>query len=128
MMITKLFLAIASVLGGLSVIFGAFASHALKDKLSDRALEIWQTGTQYQMYHALALLLVALLLSRIETPPTFLNIAGFAFIAGVILFSGSLYALSLSSIKWLGAIAPVGGVALIVGWTSLLIAAWGLKY
>ncbi len=125
-MIVKVFMAIAASLGGLSVILGAFASHALKEKLSDRALQIWETGTKYQMYHALALLLIALLLSRITTTSTPLVIAGYAFIAGIVLFSGSLYSLSLSGVKWLGAIAPLGGVAFIIGWGCLLISAWGL--
>ena len=121
---TRIFLTIAGTLGGISVILGAFASHALKEKLSDRALEIWETGTKYQMYHALALILVALLLSRLTTDSTALVIAGYAFIAGIILFSGSLYALSLSGIKLLGAITPLGGVAFIIGWACLAIAAW----
>ena len=124
----RIFLAIAASLGGISVVLGAFASHGLKDKLSDRALEIWQTGTRYQMYHALALILVALLLSNLSDGSTSLTIAGFAFIIGTILFSGSLYALSLSEIKILGAIAPLGGAAYIAGWACLAIAALNWKY
>ncbi len=120
---TRIFLAIASILGGLSVAAGAFASHALKEKLTERALEIFQTGARYQMYHALALMLVALLLSRAEVAQTPLTVAGSAFIAGIAIFSGSLYALSLTGIKWLGAIAPLGGAALILGWGCLAIAA-----
>ncbi|MCC0179323.1 DUF423 domain-containing protein [Waterburya agarophytonicola K14] len=122
---SRIFLAIAASLGGISVILGAFASHALKDRLSDRALEIWETGTKYQMYHALALILVALLLERMAVGSTslFLVIAGSAFIVGIILFSGSLYALSLSGIKILGAVTPLGGVAFITGWICLAIAA-----
>ena len=119
---TRIFLAIASALGGISVVLGAFASHALKDKLSERALEIWETGTKYQMYHALALILVALLISRFPDS-TLLVVAGYAFIAGVTIFSGSLYALSLSGIKWLGAITPLGGAAFIIGWACLAVAA-----
>ena len=119
---TKIFLAIASALGGISVVLGAFASHALKDKLSERALEIWETGTKYQMYHALALILVALLISRFPDS-TLLVVAGYAFVAGVTIFSGSLYALSLSGIKWLGAITPLGGAAFIIGWACLAVAA-----
>lgn len=123
----QIFLAIASILGGTSVAAGAFASHALKEKLSDRALEIFETGARYQMYHALALLLVTLLLLRAETNHSLLTAAGIAFIAGVAIFSGSLYALSLSGTKWLGAITPLGGVAFLVGWGCLAIASWGLK-
>jgi len=125
--VTRIFLAIAAAFGGISVILGAFASHALKDRLSERALEIWETGTKYQMYHALALILVALLLNRLSTGSTPLIVAGYAFIAGTILFSGSLYALSLSGIKILGAITPLGGVAFITGWICLIIAALGME-
>ncbi|HAZ49703.1 MAG TPA: DUF423 domain-containing protein [Cyanobacteria bacterium UBA11369] len=125
---TQIFMAIASILAGLAVAAGAFASHALKDKLTERAIEIFETAARYQMYHALALLLVALLLTRVETPPLFLNAAGFAFIAGIAIFSGSLYALSLSGIKWLGAITPIGGAAFMIGWGCLAVAAFNLKY
>lgn len=124
---TRIFLAIAGTLGGISVILGAFASHGLKDRLSDRALEIWETGTKYQMYHALALMLVAILLNRLTTDSMPLLVAGYAFIAGVVLFSGSLYALSLSGIKWLGAITPLGGMAFIIGWACVAVAARGLE-
>lgn len=124
---TRLFLAIAAILAGLSVAGGAFASHALKDKLAERALGIFETGIRYQMYHALALLLVAVLLSQRETPSMPLIVSGYAFIAGIAIFSGSLYALSLSGIKWLGAIAPIGGTAFLIGWGSLAIAAWNWK-
>ncbi len=124
---TRFFLSIAAILAGLSVAGGAFASHALKERLSERALAIFETGSRYQMYHALALLAIGLLLIRSEVAPTLLNTAGFAFIAGVVLFSGSLYALSLSGIKWLGAVAPLGGVAFLVGWGCLALAAWSFK-
>ena len=124
---TKIFIAFAAILGGLSVAAGAFASHILKEKITDRALEIFQTGAQYQMYHALALLLVALLLSQAQSSQMSLTASGFAFITGIFIFSGSLYALSLTSIKWLGAIAPIGGLAFLIGWGCLAIAAWGYK-
>lgn len=119
----SLFLAIAAILAGLSVAAGAFGAHALKDQLTERSLEIFQTGVQYQMYHALALLAVGILLNRMETPPLTLTLAGYAFMAGILVFSGSLYALSLSGIKWLGAITPIGGVFFIAGWVCLAIAA-----
>ena len=124
---TKIFLAIAGFLGALSVASGAFAAHALKNSLSVKALEIWETATKYQMYHALALMLVALLLTQTEIASSSLNIAGWAFLIGIVLFSGSLYALSLSGVKWLGAIAPLGGLAFIIGWLCIAIAAWGDK-
>lgn len=126
-MIIRVFLAIAAILAGLSVAAGAFASHALREKLTDRALEIFETGARYQMYHALALLLVAILLSRADVPQPALIAAGYAFIAGIVLFSGSLYALSLSGIKVLGAVAPLGGLAFLVGWACVAIAAWSFK-
>lgn len=124
---TRIFIAIAAILAGLSVAAGAFASHALKEKVTERALEIFETGARYQMYHALALLLVALLLSRAEASQTPLIAAGSAFIIGIAIFSGSLYALSLSGIKWLGAITPLGGVAFMVGWGCLAVAALSFK-
>ncbi len=123
----KIFLFIGSILAGLSVAGGAFASHALKNQLSDHSLEIFETGTKYQMYHALALILVAVLLSSQENTPITMITAGSAFIIGILIFSGSLYALSLTGIKWLGAIAPIGGAAFIIGWLSLAIAAWGME-
>ncbi len=124
---TKIFIAFAAILAGLSVAAGAFASHTLKEKITDRALEIFQTGAQYQMYHALALLLVALLLSQAQSSQMSLTASGFAFITGIVIFSGSLYALSLTGIKWLGAIAPIGGFAFLIGWACLAIAAWSYK-
>lgn len=127
LILTRIFLATAALFGGLSVAGGAFASHALKEKLSDRALEIFETGARYQMYHALALLLVALLSSTAQESPTFFAVAGWAFIAGTIVFSGSLYALSLTDIKWLGAITPLGGVAFLIGWGCLAVAAFNFK-
>ena len=126
---TQIFLSIGAILGGLSVAGGAFASHALREKISDRSLEIFETAARYQMYHALALLLVALLyrIYQQSAPPTLLA-SGWLFIIGIVLFSGSLYALSLTNVKILGAIAPLGGAALIAGWGALAFAAWSLKY
>jgi len=124
---TKIFLAIASIFGGLSVGTGAFASHALKDKLSERALEIFETAARYQMYHALALLLVALLINQTESSQPSLVIAGWAFIIGIVIFSGSLYALSLTDIKVLGAITPLGGLAFIIGWGTLAYSSLNFK-
>ncbi|HEY9878234.1 MAG TPA: DUF423 domain-containing protein [Leptolyngbyaceae cyanobacterium] len=123
MALFRVFLAIAAVLGGLAVAGGAFASHALKEQLSERMLAIFETGIRYQMYHALALIGVALLLDRAEMGAGWLAVTGWAFVAGVVLFSGSLYVLSLSGIKWLGAVTPLGGIAFIVGWGCLAIAA-----
>lgn len=128
MIMTQIFLTIAAIFGGLSVAGGAFGAHALREKVSERMLEIFDTGARYQMYHALALLLVAILISRLETPPISLLVSGWLFIIGVVIFSGSLYALSLSGIKSLGAIAPLGGLALMAGWTALAITAATVKF
>ena len=127
MLLTRVFLSIAAILAGLSVAGGAFASHALKDRLTERSLEIFETAARYQMYHALALFLVAVLLSRVESASSTLMVAGSAFVAGIAIFSGSLYALSLTGINWLGAITPLGGAAFLVGWGCVAIAAWQMK-
>ena len=125
-MTARLCIAIASILGGLSVAGGAFGAHALKAQLSEKALATFELGTRYQMYHSLALLLVGLLWLQIPTNG-WLNYASWAFILGIVIFSGSLYGLSLSGIKILGAVTPIGGVALIVGWAMVAIAAFSLK-
>lgn len=121
--LTQLWMAIAALFGGLAVAAGAFGSHALKGQLSDRALAIFETGNRYQMYHALALLLVTGFIARSTAPQPWLTASAAAFVAGTILFSGSLYALSLTGVNWWGAVAPVGGTALMVGWGCLAIAA-----
>lgn len=125
----RFFLSTGAILAAISVAGGAFASHALKGKLDDRALAIFETGARYQMYHAIALVLVALFIfiSKTEFADPLLTASGIAFIVGIVLFSGSLYVLSLSGVKGLGAVAPLGGTAFIVGWVCLAIAAWRLK-
>jgi uncharacterized membrane protein YgdD (TMEM256/DUF423 family) len=124
---TQIFFTIAAIFGGLSVAAGAFGAHALGEKVSERMLEIFDTGARYQLYHALALLLVAILISRVETPPTTLFISGWLFIIGVTIFSGSLYVLSLTGIKSLGAITPLGGLSLMAGWAALAVTAATIK-
>ncbi|MEL6604071.1 MAG: DUF423 domain-containing protein [Cyanobacteria bacterium J06614_10] len=119
----RVFLAIASILGALSVMGGAFGAHALKGKLSESALGSFETGVRYQMYHAIALLLVALLITQYPQVKGF-GIAGWGFVVGVVLFSGSLYGLSLANIKALGPVTPLGGLAFIIGWLSL---AWASR-
>jgi uncharacterized membrane protein YgdD (TMEM256/DUF423 family) len=122
----RIFLFAATLLAGLGVAFGAFGAHALRSQLDPNALAIFETAVRYQMYHALALALVALCLDRPYPPPT-LAIAGYSFMIGTGLFSGSLYALSLTGIKALGALTPLGGVAYLVGWICFALAAWSLK-
>ncbi len=116
----RLFLAIASILGALGVAGGAFAAHALKGKLTETALGSFETGIRYQMYHAIALLLVAILIAQYPEIKG-LAIVGWCFVAGIVLFSGSLYGLSLMGIKALGPVTPLGGVAFIAGWIVLAI-------
>ena len=99
---------------------GAFGAHALKARLTPEYLAVFEVGVKYQMYHALALIALGLVATRIES--TAIKVSGFAFIGGTLLFSGSLYALVLSGEKSLGMVTPVGGVALIVGWLALAIA------
>ncbi|WJH34843.1 DUF423 domain-containing protein [Paenibacillus aurantius] len=112
-----------SVLALLGVALGAFGAHALKDRLTEDMLAIYHTGVQYQMYHALGLLGIALLHDRLEAKKLVAR-AGLLLVIGVIIFSGSLYLLALSGIKVLGAITPIGGVAFIAGWACLAAAAW----
>ena len=119
----RLFLMIAALSGFFAVVIGAFAAHGLKQILAPEALEVIKTGVQYQMYHALALLLVGLWLSHKPTAPG-LKASGLAFILGALLFSGSLYALALGAPRWFGPITPLGGLCFLIGWLLLLVAAW----
>ena len=113
---------IGAIYGALGVALGAFGAHGLKDRVDPGALEVWRTAASYQMWHALALLAVAWTLSQASS--TAARVSGVAFTVGVVIFSGSLYTLVLTGHKWLGAVTPLGGLALIVGWISLAIALW----
>ena len=113
----RLFLSFAAASGFLSVCLGAFAAHGLRNQISPESLAIWQTGVQYQMYHALALLAVGLLYGSHASKA--LKLSGLAFILGSFLFSGSLYALALGAPKMLGIITPIGGLGFLVGWLAL---------
>ncbi len=116
----KLFLLAGSILGGLSVAIGAFGAHALKTILeANNRLETFETGVKYQFYHALALIALGLLMHRFDHK--LFTWSGYGFIAGTILFSGSLYLLSLSGVTKWGAVTPLGGVAYLVGWITLII-------
>lgn len=127
-MMYRIFIAAAAILAGLSVAAGAFASHALKETLTVSALAVFETAAKYQMYHALALLVVALLLCRSDSLSRPLLLAtGIAFIVGIVLFSGSLYVLSLTGISGLGVATPFGGVAFLVGWACLAVSAIALE-
>jgi len=118
----KTFMFAGAVLGGLGVAIGAFGAHGLRGRLSPKMLAVFETGVRYHMYHALAILAAAALLPRIDGRAVL--IAGWSFMAGIVLFSGSLYALALSGVTTLGAITPIGGVAFLVGWISLAVAAF----
>jgi uncharacterized membrane protein YgdD (TMEM256/DUF423 family) len=105
----------------ISVAAGAFGAHALRDRLSERNFEIFETAARYQMYHALGLFAAAWLASRGLALAT---TAGWIMTGGIVVFSGSLYALALTDVKWLGAITPLGGLAFLISWALLAIAAW----
>ncbi len=107
----------------LAVLSGAFAAHGLKTMLDAQQLALFETAARYQMYHALALLIVGILASLRQFSEPLLKLAAFAFILGIFLFCGSLYLLALSGITWLGAITPLGGTAFLAGWLALMIAA-----
>jgi uncharacterized membrane protein YgdD (TMEM256/DUF423 family) len=118
----KTLMFVGALLGGVGVALGAFAAHGLRGRLSPEMLAVFETGVRYHMYHALAILVTAVLMSRIEGRA--IVIAGWSFGVGILIFSGSLYALALSGVTILGAITPIGGVAFLVGWISLAIAAF----
>src|SRR3954454_19967874 len=113
----RVFIIIAALSGFIGVAAGAFGAHSLQERLTADMLDVFKTGASYQMYHALALLAVGILLGRFSTDGSpWLNAAGWLFVAGTVLFSGSLYALALSDVRVLGAITPLGGVAFLGGW------------
>ncbi|MDX1387998.1 MAG: DUF423 domain-containing protein [Acidobacteriota bacterium] len=113
--------ATGAVAAALGVALGAFGAHTLKSRIGADLLEVYETGVRYHLIHALALLAVAWAASR--WPGALTNAAGWLFVAGIVLFSGSLYVLAVSGVRWLGAITPLGGVAFIAGWICLAIAA-----
>ena len=112
----------ASVLLALAVALGAFGAHGLKSQLSTEMLQTWKTGVDYHFYHALGLLLIGIL--AVSFPSELVKWSAILLTAGIVLFSGSLYALAISGIKWLGAITPVGGMSFITGWVLLFLAVW----
>ena len=119
----KSFLLIAAISGFLVVALGAFGAHGLKEKISADLLAVYQTGVLYQMFHTLALLAVALLMAHLPQLGA-LRWSGWLFVAGIVIFSGSLYLLALTGVRVLGAITPIGGVAFLGGWFCLIGAAW----
>ena len=109
----KNLIALGAINGGVSVAAGAFGAHGLRERLSQQSLEIFETAVRYQMYHALAMVLCAVVATSGA------RTAGWLFQVGIVIFSGSLYVLALTGTKWLGAITPVGGLAFLAGWAAL---------
>lgn len=118
----RTFAVLGALLAGLAVAAGAFGAHGLKARLAPDLLEVFETAARYQMYHALGLLAVAWAAARWPQPAV--TAAGWCFVAGIVVFCGSLYVLSLTGTRWLGAITPLGGLAFMVGWLALALAAW----
>lgn len=118
------FLLLSALCGFTSVALGAFAAHGLRERLEPALLAVFQTGVQYQMYHALALLGIALWLRTVGSN-FWLSAAGWLFILGVVLFSGSLYALAFGAPRWLGPVTPLGGLCFLLGWAALAV--YGFK-
>jgi len=120
------FLMSGALAGLLSVAFGAFGAHALRAKLDEYLLGVFQTGVQYQFYHSLALLAVGILALQFPSE-TLLRASGSLLLIGMLVFSGSLYLLALSGLRWWGAVAPLGGLAFIAAWACLFGFAWKLS-
>ena len=116
---TRMFLVVGSTSAFLAVAAGAFGAHALRDRLDDSLLAVFETGVRYQMYHALALLAVAWVMDR--WGGGLVVWSGWLFVAGTVVFSGSLYLLALTGQRLFGAVTPLGGVALLAGWVALLV-------
>jgi len=123
--VASFFVTVASLSGMLAVAFGAFGAHALRGRLDDYALDVFSTAVQYHFYHSLALLAVGII--ALQYPHTaLLKSSGWLFLVGIVIFSGSLYLLSLTGLRWLGAVTPLGGLAFIGGWGCLAATGWKL--
>ncbi|MFW5755389.1 MAG: DUF423 domain-containing protein [Tangfeifania sp.] len=118
----KTILMTASVLLALAVAFGAFGAHGLKSQLSTDMMQTYKTGVEYHFYHALGLLLIGIL--AISFPSELIKWSAILLAAGILVFSGSLYVLAVTGIKWLGAITPIGGLSFIAGWIILFLTVW----
>src|SRR5436853_7188535 len=117
---SKLFLSAGGFMAFAAVALGAFSAHALKGRLSAEMLAVWHTGVEYHIYHALGLLAVGLVATQLPES-ALLKWSGWLMFAGILLFSGSLYALALSGERWLGAITPVGGIAFLAAWALFVV-------
>ena len=118
----RVFLLLAAFFGFTGVALGAFAAHGLKGRLTEQYLAIFHTGVTYQLVHTLALFGVALLATHL--PGRLVTWAGVCFAVGIVLFSGSLYAMALTDLRWLGAITPIGGMAFLIAWLLMALGAW----
>ncbi|MDW7613602.1 DUF423 domain-containing protein [Peribacillus simplex] len=118
----KLFIILGALNAFIAVALGAFGAHGLEGKIPDKYLEIWKTAVQYQMFHAVGLLVLGLLAGKISSP--LISWSGWLMLIGIILFSGSLFVLSVTQIKVLGAVTPLGGVSFLVAWVLMAIAAY----
>lgn len=118
----KVFIIIGAINAFLAVALGAFGAHGLADKLGPKYLDIWKTGVTYQMFHAIGLLVIGLLLGRVAQSTVFMW-SGWLMFIGIILFSGSLYILSVTQINKLGAITPLGGLCFLVSWVLVIVGA-----
>lgn len=119
----KIFVLLGSLSAFTGVAFGAFGAHGLKARVSPEMLTVWQTGVQYHLVHALALLFIGILCSLLPEASQ-VRTAGWMIVAGTVLFSGSLYVMVLSGMRGLGIITPFGGIAFLIGWLLLAVAAW----
>ena len=119
----KLFILLGALAGAAGVVLGAFGAHALKARLSPDMFAVWQTAVQYHFWHALALVAIGILALHLPASAA-LKWAGWLMVAGLVLFSGSLYAFALSGARSLGAVTPMGGVAWIAAWVLLAVAVW----
>lgn len=119
----KLFLIVGSIAMALAVALGAFGAHGLKEILDNEMLDIFETGVKYHFYHALGLLVIGLV-APLMPDSSLLQWSGWLMVAGITIFSGSLYVLSIGGIKWLGAITPIGGLCFISAWVLLALATW----
>lgn len=121
-MVYKQWMMVGALSAFFGVAFGAFGAHALKDTLSERAFTVYQTAVHYQMFHALAL--IALGLWGAQNPMLDTQRIGWAFTIGIVFFSGSLYTLAITNLKFLGAVAPIGGLSFLAGWALFAFQAW----
>lgn len=118
----KLFIILGAIHAFIAVALGAFGAHGLEGKIPAKYLETWQTAVTYEMFHAAGLLIIGILAGKISSP--LINWSGWMMFAGILLFSGSLFILSVTQIKMLGAITPIGGVAFLASWVLLIIAVY----